>query len=278
VKRLLPAYAILLAAALAAGLAGCGGPAVPPSTPLPATKIAQPAEQDDDDGTLIDDAWQASFWNGAKLGNGHVVIRKVPSPHGEVVRTTSTQRLRIQRFGQTTQETLDLSSIDTPAGQPLAFRCRAAAMGLEATGEFGGGMLKITTETKGKTSLTTIPWDDDTLGYFGLEDSLRRQPLQPGEKRRVKWLQPLLHLVTEEQLEAEQEEDVDLLGETKRLLRIKSDAKMAGQTVHRTLWTDTQGRVWKMINPRWARRTTARARWSPSGTPARRLIWDWRRS
>jgi hypothetical protein len=243
-SRLLLAVLILLGS----GLAGCQDADDARSTSNKPTKIAPEVQNVANEGRQIDESWQANFLNAAKLGYGHTVVRKVAGADGEAIRTEVTQHLRIQRFGQTTEETLKFSAEDSPDGKPLSFHCEAAAMGLEATGQVTNGFLKLTTLTKGKSSASTIPWDEDTLGYFGLEDSLRRQPLKPGERRRVKWFQPLLHLVSDDALEALQEEDVDLLGETKRLLKIKCEGTLGKQTIRRTLWTDDKGLVWKSAN------------------------------
>lgn len=200
------------------------------------------------EGKLIDESWQANFLNGAKLGYGHAMVRQLSGADGDIVRTVVTQHLRIQRYGQTTEETLTFHSDDSLAGKPLSFDCQAAAMGLEASGRVANGFLKLTTNTNGKSTTATTAWDDDTLGYFGLDESLRRKPLKPGEKRRVKWFQPLLHLVSDDKLEAIAEEEVDLLGDTKRLLKIKCEETLGKQIIRRTLWTDDSGLIWKSAN------------------------------
>jgi hypothetical protein len=233
---------------LSALLAGCQDSGGAGSTPARPAQIAPAVQEVAHEGELIDESWQANFLNGAKLGYGHAVVRKVSGPEGEVIRSTMTQDLRIQRYGETTKETLKFSSVDSPDGKVISFDCQAAAMGLEASGRVAHGFLKLTTFTKGKATTSNVPWDDDTLGYFGLEDSLRRQPLEAGETRRVKWFQPLLHMVSDDKLEALEEEDVDLLGETRRLLKIKCEGTLGKQVIRRTLWTDDKGIVWKSAN------------------------------
>lgn len=227
---------------------GCQPPESASSTPVGGEKIAPAIENVANEGELIDESWQANFLNGAKLGYGHAVVRKVKGADGEVIRSTMRQELRIQRYGQETKETLQFGSEDSPEGKVLSFDCEAAAMGLEASGRAANGFLKLTTLTKGKSITSNIPWGDDTLGYFGLEDSLRRQPLKAGETRRVKWFQPLLHMVSDDKLEALEEENVDLLGETKRLLKIRCEGTLGKQVIRRTLWTDDKGIVWKSAN------------------------------
>jgi hypothetical protein len=234
---------------LGSALAGCQDSGDARSTPDKPAKISPEVKNVADAGALIDESWQANFLNAAQLGYGHMVVRKIAKTSGEVIHTEVTQRLRIQRFGQATEETLKFSAEDSPDGKPLSFDCQAAAMGLEATGQVANGFLKLTTLTKGKSSTSTIPWDEETLGYFGLEDSLRRKPLQAGEIRRVKWLQPLLHLISDDTLEGLQEEDVDLLGETKKLLKVKCEGTLGkDQIIRRVLWTDEKGVIWKSAN------------------------------
>lgn len=241
-------FRLLVLLLLGCLLAGCQPPESASSTPDGDEKIAPAVQKIADEGEIIDESWQANFLNAAKLGYGHAVVRKVSSSEGQIVRTTMIQELRIQRYGEETKETLTFSSEDSPEGKVLSFDCEAAAMGMEASGRVSNGFLKLTTLTKGKATTSNIPWDDDTVGYFGLEDSLRRQPLKVGEKRRVKWFQPLLHMVSDDTLEALEEEDVDLLGEIKHLLKIKCEGKLGKEMIRRTLWTDDTGLVWKTAN------------------------------
>jgi hypothetical protein len=159
--------------------------------------------------------------------------------------------LALKRFDQTTQQTISFVTEEAEGGHLLSFESQLSGghMSLRSQGEIKGGMLKLTTITSGKKSTLSKPWGDDTLGYFGLEDSLRRLPMSPGEKRKVSWLQPLIHEVSEEHLEASDYEEVDLLGERKRLLKINSVATLAGQTLESTLWTDDNGIIWRSSRP-----------------------------
>jgi hypothetical protein len=238
---------VLLAAAVLLG--GCRPTDETPAKALPVTPAAKDSREDDATGEVIDDSWSANFLNAAKLGYGHAVVKRVPNPKGEVIRTLATTTLRVKRYQQTTEETLKFRCDDTPEGQIISFHCDAPALGMESRGDVAGEFLNITTVTKGKSSTSTIPWDPETLGFYGVDDSLRRQPMKSGDKRRVKWLQPLLNIVSDDTLEALEEEETDLLGEKKRLLKIKSEGRLGKQVVRRTMWTDEKGLIWKTTNP-----------------------------
>jgi hypothetical protein len=246
---------ILLLATLTFGIAACAPPTASslPSTQSDAAKIEATAAKSSpaDEGELLDEAWEAMYMQGGKVGYGHTTRRKLTSPEEARIRTSAEQTIVLKRYGQTTEQTIAYSSDETEDGKLLSLRAdlSAGTMSLQSHGEVKDGLLQLTTITQGKRSTESIPWDDDLLGYFGLEDSLRRQPMKPGGKRRVKWLQPLIHQISDEQLEAIGEEEVDLLGEKKKLLKIKSTANLAGQTIESLIWTDAEGRAWRSSRP-----------------------------
>jgi len=242
-----PLTACLLLASLLVGCQPTTKP-VPSTTNSDASKVVEASLPD---GEILDDAWEAMFLQGAKVGHGRTVRRKVKSPEGIRIHTSAQQTVVVQRYGQTTEQTIRYSSEESEHGEVLSLSAEltGGATSLKSQAEVKDGLLKLTTITQGKRSTVSTPWDDDTLGYFGLEDALRRQPMKPGERRRVKWLQPLIHQVSDEQLEAVDWEEVDLLGERKELLKINSVANLAGQTIESTIWVDDEGRAWRNSRP-----------------------------
>jgi hypothetical protein len=271
-------YALGLAL-FSVGIAACT-PATPPSTQAKPGEVAAveaktpPSEPADakPPGKLLEESWEVMFLQGAKVGRGQTQRWQIDAPEGPRVRTESDQvvGLGLRRYGQATESTMRYSTYETTDGQLLSLSAQAALGGgstLEAHGEVRDGLLRLTTVTEGKRSTQSLPWDEETLGYFGLEASLRRQPMKPGETRRVRWLQPLIHQISEEHLEAIAKEEVDLLHEKKRLLKIKSSTKLAGQTLETILWTDEAGNVWRSSRPAMGQesyRTTAELAKAPS--------------
>jgi hypothetical protein len=230
-----------------AAACGCYSTQTETSTQPKAVQVEKSKEAEEPKSQLLDESWHAVFLMGAKVGYGHTVAKLVDHGDGPVVETTSEQEIRVKRDGQTTAQRVEIRSIDSPGGAFVRFD--SAMGGQRVRGEVRGDMLRLTMDSGGRPASAAIPWDDDIAGCFGLEDSLRRQPMKPGEKRKVRWFQPLINVVTAEQLTAGSLEQVDLLGEQRKLLRIASTVTFEGQTLERILWCDDQGRVWKSATP-----------------------------
>jgi transglutaminase-like putative cysteine protease len=192
--------------------------------------------------------WDAVFMQGQKIGRSHTQQRTETDPAtGKERRITSANiTLRVLRFGQTLDIELKQESVETPAGELLAFTSSqlTGPQAVTARGAVQKGFLQITVASQGKESQSLIPWEPDTLGFFGVEQSLKRQPMRPGETRQVKFFLPVLHQVTVDQLTAEQEEEVDLLPGRQRLLRIRVLSRPnPGAVTETVLWTNPAGEV-----------------------------------
>lgn len=239
---------LLLAIALLT--VGCAPAAVPSPSARESSSQSTPASQPAQ-GETLDDSWEVMLMQGTKVGYGRTIRQKIERPEGTRIRTSADQVVSFKRYGEATAQTIVYSTEETEEGQLLSLQATLSGgvMSLKSKGEVKDGMLKLTTMTEGKRSTASIPWDEEHCGYFGLEDSLRRKPMRPGEKRRIQWLQPLIHQIADEQLEAIAIEDVDVLGEKKKLLKIKSVARLSGQKIETILYADEQGRAWRASKP-----------------------------
>jgi transglutaminase-like putative cysteine protease len=251
------ALGMLLALLLVSGSAcrqqetGPGNPSTQATGHEIADSSAAPTLADDGPrGELIEESWEAMYMQGAKVGFGYTERRRDDSTGEPLIHSHARQVLKFKRSGQTTEQSISYGTVETEDGKVISLLAEATGgMLMQSSGKLSGGMLTLVTTTQGKRVTDSIPFDDGVLGYFGVEDSLRRQPMRPGETRRVKWLQPLIHMLTDEYLEALNEEEVDLLGEKKRLLKIKSIARFEGQTQNAVYWADDEGRLWHTARP-----------------------------
>ncbi len=242
------------------GFSGCG-PSSPSSTQPEVEKVAPEKEPEKEKVApektvkptrdLLDDRWEAIYLKGTKVGHGHTVRERIEVDGETHIRTTSIQLLTFNRLDQTTLQAIEVVSEDSEQGEALKMRCElSGASSLLTTGEVRDGILTLETHTQGKTATEKRPLANDTYGFFGLEDSLRRQPMQVGEERLVKWLQPVVNQVSEDRLQAVAEELVPWPGGgSKQLLRIRSVATLAGRSIESTLWIDKQGVLWKTSQP-----------------------------
>ena len=193
--------------------------------------------------------WDAFFLKGAKIGYGKTVVRHIDRAGQALVETSSTNHLKIERFGQSVEQDLKVSTLETPDGQLLEFRTE---LGLGATpmvtsGRIDGTTMVVETDTQGTLSVNHLPWSADTRGFFAVEQSLERQPLAPGEKRTLRMLVPVLNQVADVELIAGDYEMTPMLVGEQELSRVESSARLPdGNVLAETLWLDRQGTPLKL--------------------------------
>lgn len=241
---------------------GCGGPSsVPPLAPpvtqrspdsaqapvaLPATEPStSPPRQ------LVREAWDVNLMNGAKVGYSHFEEFSTWLGEQPVRELISNNEMSIQRFGQTVTQSIQAKSIETLDGQILRFGTTMLSGESELTilGEFKDGKMMIEAGTLGKTQMSSLVWNPSWGGFFADQQSLKQQPMRPGEERQLIALVPGMAQVGEIAIKAIQKEPVMLLGEERELLRIESFLNVAGTKIKSILWADEAGEVLKMSVP-----------------------------
>ncbi len=223
---------LLVLALLGLVLAGCGEPVANDPLPLP-----------------TGDAWHAMYMRGKKVGATHTTVDQIEEDGETLIKQQSTSTLQVSRFGVPTTQTMTLLSVETPDGSVRRMKTLHAAAGMENLTEAKriGNQLQITVSTQGKQSTSSIPWSDNMRGYFGIENSLARQPMQPGETRTLKTFAPLVNQMIDVKLQAKDFQQVDLLdGQTQKLLRVEATTTSAASgaepiEMHSIYWVDDRG-------------------------------------
>jgi hypothetical protein len=194
------------------------------------------------------DTWEAIFLQGAKVGYGQTVTRTIDS-HGEkIVQTEAASRLTVVRKGDAIEQEIRATSWETPAGELLHFNCelRTGSLPTLIKGTVQGDKLVMQTTTAGKTETSTLPWSKGWGGFQATEQSLQKQPMQPGEKRKLKQFELGLLQIADVELKAIGREPTLLLDHSEDLLRIERTLAMpGGQTMQQLLWTDRSGELLK---------------------------------
>ncbi|REK13078.1 MAG: hypothetical protein DWQ37_10675 [Planctomycetota bacterium] len=193
--------------------------------------------------------WEAYYLQGAKIGYGRTTLKSRQRDDGSVVfDVDSLNHLTVKRFGTTTENDIEMQTVETPEGRLLSFRTEVA-MGPSptiSTGKVEGGEIVITTETGGRSDTARLPWSRDVRGFRGIEQTLAEEPLEPGEKRTIKMLMPLVNQIAEVDLTARDVEKTSVLGVDAELLRVDSVARLpGGQSIETILWIDEDGEVIK---------------------------------
>jgi hypothetical protein len=226
---------LVLLGAVAVALSGCQ----PAREAKPAAATAQE--------TASQTLWESFYLQGAKIGYGQTTIKHVSRGGQSLVQTESLNHLSITRFGQTSNQDLRMTSLETLDGKLVQFQTSVSfgPVPTVVTGKVVGDKLQLSTATQGQSQTSTLPWSSDIGGFRAVENSLARQPLEPGERRTLRMLMPLVNQVAEVQLTAQEVEDTEILGAKTRLLRIENVAKLPGQPIVSTMWADATGEVLK---------------------------------
>lgn len=229
-------------------------PATPTAGSATAAAVAAPSGQVPR--TL--EFWDVFRVRGAQIGYAHTTVRPVAQPGQTLVRIEILNHLRLNRFGQVNEEELRLVSIESPDGQVQRIET-TASLGptpIQIAGQVRGQHLELNVTTAGRTVQSRLAWAPGTGGFYATEQSLQAQPMQPGEKRQLRALMPLLNVITDVNLRATDFEPTELLQGTYELLRIESQVKLPdGQMLDSTLWVDRNGEVHKSFTPIMAQET-----------------------
>lgn len=220
---------------LCAALAGCSRAAQPPVSPSapPALTSAGPI-----------DFWDVICLDGTQAGYMHTTLRLEQRDGQTLRRVTQVNHLKVRRFGQETVQDIRCSAWETLDGRVLSFvsRMDSGQQPIQSSGRVEGGKLYLTVSSQGKNATSVSAWDDATRGPYGVELSLLQQPLQPGQRRSVKTINPGLNEVSTQELVAGDFEPVKLRSGSATLLRIDMSIRFAsGQTFSQTAWTDRSG-------------------------------------
>ena len=215
------------------GLAGCDAP----STKSGPDTIGATAEY-----------WEAAFLQGSKVGYGQTVVHNEEQDGRKVVRTDVVTRISIAREGSPIVQEIEATGWETPDGELIRFTCEMR-MGTAPTvvkGTVNGDKLLLETSTAGKTESSSLPWSREWGGLQTTEQSLAKQPLKPGEKRKFKQLEMGFWQVADIELKAAEIEPTPLLDRTEDLLRIQRISSLpGGQTIEQLLWTNPAGEILK---------------------------------
>jgi hypothetical protein len=194
-----------------------------------------------------DEVWEAFYIDGHKVGHSFTRTEPYEEDGRELLRITSGAELIVDRFQQSSSQKVTIESIETPAGELVRFESELVSGGspMGASGAVAAGELTIQLGDQRQA----IPWKKEYKGVLGIEQSLEREPMRPGEKRTIVHLFPLIHQLATVEMTAVGEEEVKLLDETRKLLRIECVSRMSGGAIESTLWTDEAGRKWKTELP-----------------------------
>ncbi len=228
-------------------IGGCGGG--DSIDPIPIQSQAASPSPQSEILTGATEQWDAILLDNQHAGYAHTLMQPLPSSPGEttLVGIEHTIKLRTNRFGDGSESGFQITATETSDGRPRRFTIESRLGQQPLRTECWVENKKLHVSPEGVPQKPEpIEISDDVLGVQGLEVSLRRQPLQAGQTRRIRAIDPQFSAVVEHQLAAQKLESTSLLDRSQRLLRIEQTTYLPGKVQLKfVLWTDEQGNILK---------------------------------
>jgi hypothetical protein len=190
------------------------------------------------------ETWEIYIIQGTRVGYGRTAIKHVSVAGSTQLQVEGLQHLSVKRFNQRTEQEMSFSSIETPSGGLVEFHSeiRQGTVPQRTIGRVSGDRLMLETITQGQQQSTSIPWSAVYGGFSAEEQSLLRQPMQPGEHRTLHALVIAVNQVATIEMTARDYEPTKLLTGTYDLLRINTVTRFPdGLELSTIVWCDRTG-------------------------------------
>ncbi|MEX2137697.1 MAG: transglutaminase-like domain-containing protein [Pirellulales bacterium] len=190
------------------------------------------------------ETWDAIYLGGVKVGYCRTQTSDFVEDETKGVRVDSTNSVTVNRAGQRSKLSIVSTSIETPTGELVRFQTRldSGTTPTDFTGQVEGNELVVETVTAGKATTARSAWPAAAGGVLAMEQSLLRQPMRPGERRKLTGLMAVLNQPVAMELVADKYESTRLLQHSEDLLRIECRALLPdGQPIVERLWANRDG-------------------------------------
>ena len=208
------------------------------------------------------EAWDAVFLKGNKIGYVHTFIEKVSEKirgekgaekTQELYRVRQDQVFTFRRLEDTVTMKMMYGTIETPDGEVLRLDTRTLTSQNEIRvhGDVIKGKMKLIMDTgNGARQEQVIGWGKDVRGPYAAEQSMAKKPMEEGESRVIKMYIPDLNRIADFSFKAGAIADVPLGDGAKHPLRkIVQTASLDGKlqpALDAVLWADSGGQVLKL--------------------------------
>lgn len=220
-----------------------------------------------DEQTLPRTVWDIHYVGNQAIGYRKMTAQLADGYRQGVLQLEQETLLRVPVEGGVNVQHLTLTSTEESSGRPIGFQIqvRDGEITTTASGQIRAGTLTLDINTDGERKRRRIPWPDDGWGPLGPYQSLLREPLAAGERRRLVYFDPVVLELATLELEAGQWARSPILsGETPELLEVRSLMRIRDIGLDEQLWLDGAGEIQKSLvaglGLRCYRTTAARAK------------------
>ena len=203
-----------------------------------------------------EDSWDLIRVGGIKIGSQHIQVERIVYEGRPLQRVMFNQVFSFRRGRDRTTMEVRYGSIETPEGAVLRLdaRMKTGPQEVQTKGEIVDGKMDLTLSTGGQEQKLTIPWSDDIRGPYGVEMSLARNPIKPGESREVKTFSPVLNKIFTTKLHAVGREPIDMgtAGQKRDLIRVdETMVDTEGKAIPelaQTVWVEDSGQILRVFS------------------------------
>ena len=198
------------------------------------------------------DAWDVVQIKGQRVGYAQTTLRLIEESGRQVAKVRQVMKLSLQRFGQETRLQVDYNDTETPDGALIDFELvmKQGTTPMRTIGKVVGNRLELQIESQSQKQNHSVAWPAGAGGCWVRNCRSCAKPLKPGERRTVEYLNIDNQTCTAE-MTAQEEEPVELLGGSFRLLKIDMLERMAPDAqghrmeIQGLVWSNTAGEVLK---------------------------------
>jgi hypothetical protein len=200
---------------------------------------------------VIQEIWEETYLQGVKVGFTRTEVAKVREGDATLIRCRQTGEIHLKRDGQSSDQTMAFTCWQTEGGKLLRFESQMEGGGSKilGSGQVEGNQLRTQTLTVGKTQRQFFEWQPAYGGYIAVDESLRKQPLRPHEKRTIVSLTAPINSPAVTQLAADDYELTPLRTGQKKLLKVRASTFLGEQTLESDLWVTDHGEILKTRQP-----------------------------
>jgi hypothetical protein len=163
------------------------------------------------------ETWQAGYFEGLKVGHMHTLSREVTRGGKKVIRTLLQMDLVVKRYGSVIPIRAEQISEETSDGKVLYLHLAhylAKDSKKTTTGVVKGGKLALTTNTDDME--TTVPWNDEAIGYYAQQVIFSKKKIKPGDSFKSVTYELMLRENISYTYNAKDNEKVDKLVQKKK--------------------------------------------------------------
>jgi hypothetical protein len=196
--------------------------------------------------------WEIQYMGNQPVGYLHRRVEKSESQGKGTLRLNADFLRRFRNKEQETVMKVTLVAFEKENGElfNLEGTVSTGSNMYQFDGSVREGTLKLTTNLLGPKTTVSLPWTPVDRGPFAIEQSLMRYPMKEGERRELKYFDPVLGKPIDVQLVAyDYFETPTFDGKKETLLEIRVTPTTGNDVSSKTIWVDRDGREHKSYEP-----------------------------